>query len=173
MHRTLVEGNQIIRGKDHSCNINNTCLTTAIPNPPIARWKRVNIANAAQAEQNAVFPRIFLMHVGNKSRSSCAKMRGPLIRFTFCSKSMRSSNWMVVLMLLLLGSIRQWTIRALMKVPMMSISPIINKHHLTAIIHSDSKRQHFPFCCFAVCTYPMVSPVTFYSRRFHRGHRIK
>ena len=104
-------------------------LTPAIPKPPMARWNRAHIEKTEKTKQNSVFPRISFMQDGNRRRISCIKMSPPLMRFTLCSKSTRSSTWMVVLVLLHLFW-RYCMILNLTNVPVMSESAVLKNTSL-------------------------------------------
>ena len=88
------------------------------------------------------------MQEGNKIRINCMKMSPPLIRFTFCSKSTRSSTWMVVLVLLLLLC-RYWMILNLTKVPMTNESPVVEVelHMYTYHTEFEFGKSFFPRLC--------------------------
>ena len=110
-------------------NQNWAYLTPAIPKPPMARWNRAHIEKTEKTKQNSVFPRISFMQDGNSSRISCMKMSPPLMRFTLCSKSTRSSTWMVVLVLRHLFW-RYCMILNLTNVPVMSESAVLRNASL-------------------------------------------
>ena len=55
-------------------------------------------------------------------RRNCMKMSGAFIRFTLCSKSIRSSTWITVLVTVTFC--RYWIILNLIYVPITNTSPV-------------------------------------------------